>query len=108
MFNNNDSKINKGEKIYLKVSIKNNGNVALKEVKALFGSTDQYVKNSDSTKLVSFGDISVNSSMDGNGGTSPNYYTYSISFDVSDTTPLNYFIPFNIKTFIIMFIYFFV
>lgn len=95
--NNNDSKINKGEKIYLKVSIKNNGTVALKGVKALFSSTDQYVKISDSTKLVSFGNISVNSSMDGNGGTSPNNYTYSFSFEVSKISPLNYFIPIKMR-----------
>ncbi|MDR2407746.1 MAG: hypothetical protein LBE13_06510, partial [Bacteroidales bacterium] len=96
--NNNDDIINKGEKVYLSVILKNNGTSTANSVKATFSTTSSYVSSFIPTRQISYGDISAGSTESG----SYNYVSggggyYTIQFTVSNATPNNTQIPINVN-----------
>jgi len=94
--NNNDGIVNKGETVYLKVNIANNGSSTANAVNAIFSTTSSNVSLLSPTGQISYGNISAGSSAFGSSG----YATsgvYTIKFKVSSTTPNNTQIPFTIN-----------
>ena len=94
--NNGDKKINKGETVSLRVSLKNVGTSAAKAVKATFSTNSSYVSGFTPTTQVSYGTISAGSSVSVRyDGT--NYSGYTIRFAVSNTAPAGTQIPISIS-----------
>ncbi len=96
--NNNDGIINKGETVYLKVYLGNNGSSTANSVKATFSISSSYVSQLSPTTQVSYGDISAGGTQYGQTGYTPSYTDYyTIKFTVSSSTPTNMQIPINIS-----------
>jgi len=94
--NNGDHIINKGETVYLKVFIANNGSNTSSKVKAIFSSTSSYISNLNPTAQIDYGDIYPGYTEYGNSGSAPNYNDYTIKFTVSNSAPNNLKIPIDI------------
>jgi len=96
--NNNDDIINKGEIVYLKVFLVNNGTSTANSVKATFSISSPYVSLLSPVSQITYGDVSAGSSQYGQFSLTPDYATYyTIKFTVSSTTPTNTQIPININ-----------
>ena len=95
--NNENGIINKGETVYLKVFLTNNGSSKANSVKATFSINSSYVSQFSPTSQVTYGDIEAGSSQYFNTGFAPNYQYYTLKFTVSSTTPSNTVIPINIS-----------
>jgi hypothetical protein len=95
--NNADGIINKGETVYLKVYLINNGSSTANSVKATFSINSSYVSQLSPSTQVTYGDIAAGSTQYGNTGYAPNYEYYTIKFTVSNTTPANTQIPISIN-----------
>ncbi len=90
--NNNNTTVNKGETVYLKIQLSNKGTSTAKAIKATFATTSIYVSNFTPTTPISYGDITA-------GRTEFGYDTgvlYTIGFKVSDKIPANTLIPISI------------
>lgn len=93
--NNNDKKINKGETVKLNVSLKNVGLSNATGVKATFSTNSPYIINLTPTTPVNYHNIPSNTVHW--YGSTEYYYNYSaITFKVSNATPINTQIPFDI------------
>jgi len=95
--NNGDLNINKGETVYLKVFVVNNGSSTVNKVKATFSSNNAYISNLHPATPIDYGDIYAGYNEFGNSGYAPNYSSYTIKFSVSNTTPNNTKIPIDIN-----------
>jgi DNA-directed RNA polymerase subunit E'/Rpb7 len=99
--NNSDGVINKGEKIQLKISLKNTGTSAANSVKATFSTTSSYVSGFSPTTQISYGNISSNGVIWADYRSSNSSYassiSYTVEFTVSNSTPNNTQIPINIS-----------
>jgi hypothetical protein len=95
--NNNDGVINKGETVYLRVYLKNNGTQTVTSVSATMTTASSYVSNIYPTALNSFGDISAGSETYASYSTDPNFNYYSWRFTVSSSTPTGTSITFNLN-----------
>jgi hypothetical protein len=93
--NNNDGIANKGETIYLRVYLANNGSSTAKGVKATFSTASLYVSGLSPATAMNYSDISAGQNKYVYTSSSPDYYT--IKFTISNTTPNNTQIPINIS-----------
>jgi len=94
--NNNDGVINKGETVYLKVYLANNGSSAANSVKATFSTSNSYVSLFAPTTQVNFSNIAAGNTQYGSTGYATNGY-YTIKFTISSSAPTNTQIPINIS-----------
>jgi len=96
--NNSDGIINKGETVYLKVFLINNGTSTANAVKATYTISSSYISQLSPTSQILYGDLSAGNSQYGQFSLTPDYSTYyTIKFTVSNTTPTNTQIPININ-----------
>jgi hypothetical protein len=95
--NNGDRIINKGERIQMKISLRNAGSSTAVGVRARFSTTSPFISGLTPTSLISYGDITANgvrwAQHNGSNSTNEGSITYSIQFDVSNTTPAGTQIP---------------
>lgn len=100
---NDNNIINKNETVYLTVYIKNNGSSTANGVKASISTTNSYISQLYPSTEVDYNndsysnDISPGYEKFGNAGYAPNYYTYTVKFFVSNSTPSGSIIPFSIN-----------
>jgi hypothetical protein len=99
--NNGDKIVNKGETVYLKISLKNTGTSAAKSVKTTFSTTSSYVSGFSPAAQITYGDISANgvkwASYTGFNIEYESAVDYTIRFTVSNSTPTNTQIPISIR-----------
>jgi hypothetical protein len=99
--NNGDKIVNKGETVYLRISLKNTGTSAAKSVKATFSTTSSYVSGLSPATQITYGDILANgvkwASYTGFNIEYESSVDYTIRFTVSNSTPTNTQIPINIS-----------
>jgi len=88
---NNDKIINQGERVGLRVTLKNVGTSKANGVMATFSTASSYVSNFSPTTPVSYGDISAG------GSYTVIYSDYIIRFTVSNAAPADTEIPINIS-----------
>ena len=95
--NNEDGKINSGETVYLKVYLTNNGTGLANDVSASFSSNSSYISSFSSIGDLHFGNIQRGATQYGGYSYAPNYYEYTLSFKVNQTTPIGTVIPIGVN-----------
>jgi len=99
--NNGDKIVNKGETVYLKVNLKNNGSSKAKAVMAAFSTTSSYVSGFSPTTKIDYDDIAAGGIQGYSYGTTGyvpgSYNSYTIQFTVSNSTPTGTQIPISIS-----------
>jgi hypothetical protein len=93
--NNDDNLINKGEKIQLKVKLKNTGSSEANGVKAVFSTTSQDVSGFAMYQDAS--EISYGAILAGRTTNNSNSSFYDVQFTVSNTAAAGTQIPINIR-----------
>lgn len=95
--NNDDGIINKGETVYLKLYVKNNGSSTANSLNVSFSSSSSYVSSLSPSSL-NYGDVTANQEKVATYGYCyDNYEQYSFKFTLSNSTPVGQQITFNLQ-----------
>jgi len=101
--NNHDKVINKGETVYLRVYLKNDGSSQANGVKASISSSDSHISSLYPSYELTYnsgyssGNIAPGSQKFASVGYTPDYDDYTMKFDVSEETPDNTEISFDMQ-----------